>query len=216
MRLVDEQQVVVGEEAVERVGRRARRTAAQGPAVVFDSRAIAHFGHHLQIEPGAGIEPLGLEQFALAAEQFEPLFELVLDRADRAGDPFLRQHKVLRRIDVEFFLLLNRFAAGGMDQRQLLDFVTPKLDPHRVFFVGRPELDAIAPHAKLAAGEFHVVALVLHVDQLPQHLVAVDLHPAPQADHHRLVIHRRAQAVNARHAGDDDHVAATDQRTRGC
>ncbi len=39
--------------------------------------------------------------------------------------------------------------------------------------------------------------------------------PRRKADHHRLVILGRAQAVDARHAGHDDHVAPADQRTGG-
>ena len=45
------------------------------------------------------------------------------------------------------------------------------------FLVGRPDLDAIAPHAELARLKLDVVPLVLDVDQLGQHLVAVDRLP---------------------------------------
>ena len=112
-------------------------------------------------------------------------------------------------------LLADHFAAGGVDDRELFDFVPPEFDPQGELFVGRPQLDAVAAHAKLAAGELDVVALVLHVDQLHQHLVAIDHHPAAKADHHRLVVVGRAQAVDARHAGHDDHVLAAHQRAGG-
>ena len=35
----------------------------------------------------------------------------------------------------------------------------------------------VAPHAKFAAGEIEVVPLVMHVHQLHQQLIAVDLSP---------------------------------------
>ena len=64
----------------------------------------------------------------------------------------------------------------------------------------------------LARANSIIVPLVLHVDQLAEQLVAIDLLAAPHADDHRAVVVGRAQAVNARDAGNDDHVAATDQR----
>ncbi len=110
---------------------------------------------------------------------------------------------------------IDHFAAGRIDDRKLLDLVPPELDPQGVFLVRRPDLDAIAADAELGPLKLDVVPLVLHVDQLAEHLVAIDLLPAPQADHHRPVIFGRAQAVDARHAGHDDHVAAAHQGAGG-
>ena len=59
-----------GKEIEQRVRRRARRPAAQRPAVVLDARAEADFQHHLDVEPRAGVEPLGFEQLALVLEHF--------------------------------------------------------------------------------------------------------------------------------------------------
>ena len=46
VRLVDEEQIVLGKEAEERVGRASRRAAAQRPAVVLDARTVADLLHH--------------------------------------------------------------------------------------------------------------------------------------------------------------------------
>ena len=85
-------------------GGAARRTAAQRPAVVLDARAVAHLLDHLDVEPRAGAEPLGLEQLALLAELLEPLVQLLLDLVDGAGDPLLGQDEVLGRVDVQLLL----------------------------------------------------------------------------------------------------------------
>ena len=55
-----------------------------------------------------------------------------------------------------------------------LDLVAEQLDPVAELLVGRPELDHVAADAELAALERDVVAVVLDVDELQQHLVAVD------------------------------------------
>ena len=107
------------------------------------------------------------------------------------------------------------FAAGGIDRGKLFHLVAPKLHAKGTFFVGRPDLDAVAPHAELARLKLDVVPLVLDIDQFGQHPIAVDRLPDLQPDHHGPVVFRRAQAVDAGDAGDDDHVAAAHQRAGG-
>ena len=90
VRFVDEKHVVVWEEAIERVGAGAGRPPAQRPAVVLDTRTIAHLLHHLDVEPRAGIQPLRFEQFVLIAKHLQPFVEFLLDRVDRRPDPLFR------------------------------------------------------------------------------------------------------------------------------
>ena len=102
-----------------------------------------------------------------------------------------------------------------MDQRELLDLVAPELDAVAAFLVAGPDLDAVAADAKLARLKLDVAPLVLDVDQLAEHLVAIDHLAQLQADHHGAVVFRRAQAVDAGDAGDDDDVAAAHQGAGG-
>ena len=146
---------------------------------------------------------------------FEPLLQLLLDLGDRPGDALLGQHEMLRGVDEQPLGPLDHLAAGGIDDRKLLDLVAPELDAEGRLLVGRPDLDAIAPHAELARLKLDVVPLVLDIDQLGQHLVAVDRLAHVQADHHRPIVLGRAEAVDARDAGHDDHVAAAHQGAGG-
>ncbi len=175
VRLIDEQQKVVGEEAVERVGHAARRTAGEGAAVVFDARAVAYFLKHFDIETRAGVEPLSFEEFSLALEEFEPFGELVLDGRDGGADASFGEDEVFGRVNEELVLAADDLAAGGVDDRELLDFVAPELDAVGVLFVTGPNFDTVAADAELAAGKLDVVALVLNIDQAAKHIVAIDL-----------------------------------------
>ncbi len=66
--------------------------------------------------------------------------------------------------------LADHLAAQRIDLVERLDLVAEEFDPHRaVFFVGREDLDRVAAHAKSAAMEIVIVALVLDIDQLAQH-----------------------------------------------
>ena len=75
------------------------------------------------------------------------------------------------------------------------------------------DLDDVAADPERAASEVVIVALVLNLDELAEHLVARDPLPALEGQQHAVIGFRRAQAVDARHAGDDDHVAALEQRS---
>ena len=76
------------------------------------------------------------------------------------------------------------------------------------------DLDDVAADAEGAARELVVVPLVLNLDQLPQHLVALHRRAALERHHEAVVGLRRPEAVDARHAGHDDDVAALEQRAR--
>ena len=81
VRLVDDEQEVLGEVVEQAVGGRAGRAAVDVHRVVLDAGAGADLAHHLDVVGGAHPQPLGLEQLALLLEQRELLLELVLDAA---------------------------------------------------------------------------------------------------------------------------------------
>ena len=84
-----------------------------------------------------------------------------------------------------------------------------------LLFVRRIDLDDVAADAERAAAEVVVVALVLDLDQLAEDLLAADPLAALERQQHAVVRLGRAEAVDARHAGDDDDVAALEERPRG-
>ena len=78
--LVDEQQGVVGDVFEEGRRRLAGPAAGEVAAVVLDAGAGAGGLDHLQVEGGALLQPLGLQQLAVGDQPVEPLLELGLDR----------------------------------------------------------------------------------------------------------------------------------------
>src|SRR5205814_2195515 len=77
-----------------------------------------------------------------------------------------------------------------------------------------PNLDHVAADSELAAGNGHVVALVLNVYQAKEEIVALDNLAFFEVDHHALVIAGRAQPIDAGDTGDDDDVLPTDKSAR--
>ena len=215
MRLVHDHQEIVGEEVEQRVGRLAGLAAAEPAGVVLDAGTVADLQQHLHVEARPRRQPLRLQQLALVAEDLQPLLQLLADALDGLLDALLGRDEVLGRVDVQLLERPQRLAGERVDDRQRVDLVAEQLDAEAELLVGRPDLDHVAAHAELAALERDVVALVLDVDEAQQQFVAVDDLALGQDDHLALVIARRAQAVDARDAGDDDHILAADQGAGG-
>ena len=94
---------------------------------------------------------------------------------------------------------------------QRLDLVAEVLDADGQFLVGGDDLDRVAAHPEGAAGERHVVAVVLHVDQQPKQSVPGHLAAHLEFDRPVQIRLRGTQTVDARHRGDHDDVAARQQ-----
>ena len=105
-------------------------------------------------------------------------------------------------------------ARQRVEVRDLLDLVAEERDAIRGLDVRRLDLDDVALHAEAAAPEHGVVAHVLALDELAEHLVAVVRLPHLEHQHALAPLLGRAEAVDARDGRDDDHVAAGEERRR--
>ena len=215
VRLIDEEQEVVGKVVEERAGCAAGRPARERPGIVLDPRAEARLHQHLDVESRAGVEPLGFQQLALALELLQPGLELVLDRGDCRLDAVFGHHEVAGRIEIHLVFLGRHLAAGGMRDRDRLQRVAPELDTTGEFVVRGPDVDGIAADAKLSPLQRQVAPLVVHGDELLEQLVAGELRAGGEPHHHRPVVVGRTEAVDARYARHHHHVAAADEGAGG-
>ena len=141
------------------------RPAVDVPRVVLDAGAEADLAHHLDVVVGPHPQPLRLQQLALPLQLGEPLLELRLDGRDRVRHPLRAGDVVRGREDPQRVHLADHVTGQRVQVIQRLDLVAEELDAHREFFVRRDDLDGVAAHPERAAGECHVVAGVLDVDQ---------------------------------------------------
>jgi hypothetical protein len=207
--LVHDQDEVLGHVVDQARRRLARLAVGKMPRVVLDAVAEAHLLEHLQVVERALLEALALEQLALPLQLRQALAQLLPDRVHGPMALVLGGDVVGAGVDAVVVELAQDLATQGLDLANGLDLVAPVLDAHGpVFLVGGEDLDHVAADAEGAAMEVHVVALVLDVDQVPQQRVAAQLLAALQAHDHLLIPFGRADAVDAAHRGDDDHVLA--------
>ena len=164
VRLVDDEQEVLGEVVEQAVGGGAAAAAVDVHRVVLDAGAGADLAHHLDVVGRAHAQPLGLEQLALLLEQSPaaPSSSGSMPR-DRALHPLRAGDVVRGREDVHLLLLADDLAGERVQRVDPLDLVAEELDADRELLVDRDDLDGVAAHPERAAGEGEVVAGVLHL-----------------------------------------------------
>ncbi len=149
---------------------------------------------------------------ALVFEFLLPPAELVEDAVD-GGLLALGLHDVVAfGVDGEARVLLLHGAEERIDLRERVDFVAEELDAVGVLVVGGIDLDDVAANAEGAAAEVGIVALVEDFDEAAGDVFAADALAFFEQQQHAVVGFRRAEAVDAGHGGDDDGVAALEER----
>ena len=97
---------------------------------------------------------------------------LLADLLDRLFHAVLRRDEVLGREDVHLLVVGHNLAGERVDLADALDLVAPQADAVGGLAVGRLYLQHVAAHAEAAALQEVVVAVVVDLDQVAQHLVA--------------------------------------------
>ena len=114
--------------------------------------------------------------------------------------------------DVELLLLGQHLTGERVERHQPLDLVAEELDPDRVLLVDREDLEGVAAYAERASRRSQVVAGVLHLDELAQQRVTVEVLADLDVHHPVEILLGRTQAVDARDGRHHDHVAPGQQR----
>ena len=202
------------------VDQRRRRLAGAAPRqvarVVLDALAEPDLGHHLEVEAGALLDPLRLDELHLADEELLLLGELDLHLLDRVEHLLPPRHVMAGREHGEAPDLLPDVAGERVEELQRLDLVVEQRDAHRVLGVlGREHVEHVAAHAERPALEVELRALVLHLGQALDRLALRDPVAHRHVQDHAVVFGRVADAVDRRHRGDDHAVRALEDRLGG-
>ncbi len=213
--LVDEDERVARHVFEEGRRRLARLAAGQIARIVLDPGAAAGRLDHLQIVGRALLEPLRLEQFPFRVELVEADLEVALDLLDRLQQGRPRRHVMAVGVDLDRVQRRGLLAGQRVDLMDRLDLVAEQRDaPGAVFVMRREQFDRVAAHPERAAEEIVVVAPVLQFDKAGEQLGAVDPVALGERQGHLRIGLDRADAVDAGDRGDDDDIAALEDRAR--
>ncbi len=212
--LVHDQQPVWWEVVEQRPGPGTSLAAREVTRVILDAGAEAQLAHHLDVEGGPLAQALGLQDHAPLLELLDAQLRLSFDVDQGLLELVGRRDVVRGGVDVELLPLGEELAGQRIELGDALHLVAEELHAHDEVVVGRLQLQRVAADAEPGTRELLVVALVLEIDQLAQHAVAPVATAGAQAHHRGAVVDRRAQAIDARDAGHDDHIPALEERPR--
>ncbi len=215
MTLVDDHHEIIGEVVEQAIGRFASSAAGQMAGVVFDAVAIAKLAQHLHVIAGALLNSLRFEQLSFGIELRQLLLQFGLDVFYGLFQSRRRSDEVFGRIDDGAVEAIDNPAGERLKERNLFDLIAKPFHANPFLAVGREDLQRVSAHAEIPTGEVHVVAIVLNVQQLTDHRVAIEFDATIQNDQAVFVLLRRTQTVDAAYRSDDDHVAALEQRRGG-
>ena len=209
--LVHHDQRVLRQVVEQRRRRLARLASGEVARVVLDAVAVAGLAQHLEVEHGALVEALGLEQLALALQPRLHLHELRLDRLHRVGEPRLRRDVVARGVDRHLGEPPRRLPGQRVEGADPLHLVPEQLDADPALLVGGHDLDHVAPHAEGAALQLVVVAVVAGLHEAREQVPPVEGVALPDEEQHPVVGLGRAEAVDAGDGRHDQDVAALEE-----
>ncbi len=182
--------------------------AVQMAGIVFDPRAIPHLPEHLQVEAGALLEPLGLQEFPLGPQFLEPFLQLLFDAFDGPAQPLLRGHIMGGRRDRHPLPRGEGIACEGIDHGDPLHFVPKPLDAVAHLLRGGDDLQNIAPQSKSGPLKSKLIPPVLEEHKLAKDLVQIVFPPDLQGEGHGVIVLGGTKTVDAGNRGHDDHVPA--------
>ena len=215
VRFIQHEEKVVREKINHRRGPRAGRAVGDVPGIILDAGTEAHLLHHFQIVFRPHLDALGFEQLAVFLEMHDAFAQFFADGQRGAfhfvagGDELFRRKN--HRVGGRFQLV----ACERIEARDAFDLLAEEFDAQGVLAAGGAEFNRVAAHAKLAALEGDVVAVVLQIHKAGKKLLARQRLADMHRDDHRLVIVLAARAVDARHACHHDHVAPRKEAAHG-
>jgi hypothetical protein len=114
----------------------------------------------------------------------------------------------------QVFLAGVDFAGQWIDLADGVDLLAPHFEAEAFILIRGIDFDHVAANAKSAPAQIFG-ALVLNIHQAAQQRLTRSLLALFQCNQHAVISFRRADAVDAGDGGDDDNVAAFEQRARG-
>ena len=141
--------------------------------------------------------------------------QLLLDARDGLQERRARRDVVRIGVDLDEFQLVGLVPGQRIELLDQFDFVAEQVDPPGpILVVRREDVDGVAAHPKRTARKIRERALVLQRHEIGDQPSLVDALALLDGEGHGRIGLHRADAVDARHRGNDDHVVAFEQRAR--
>ncbi len=133
MGFINYQQGIIGQVVIQRGRRFTLGPSRQVAGIVFNPVAVAELLDHLEIKPGALLEPLRLYQLVVVLQEAEPIVQFFTDVVQCILDGFPRRYIMRFRKHRDPGHLPDHLPGQRVKERQLFNLVIKQLDPNRIF-----------------------------------------------------------------------------------
>ena len=172
--LVDDEQIVVGEEVEQAVGPLSRFATVEIARIVLDARAIAQFLDHLHVVLHTFLDALRLDVVAESLKKVDLRHQVVLNLSNGLILLLFRRDEKVRGVDLIVVERGQTMVVDGVDFLDLVDFVVPPRHAQNVLGIGHKNIDMIALHTEVAALQVDVIPHIEGIYQLAQEHVPVE------------------------------------------
>ena len=139
-------------------------------------------------------------------------FLFLLNRFDPFFQRFLIQYQFRCGINSDLIQILHRALALCIKASNRINLIPPQLDPDRVFFCKRININDSSPEGKLSRCFRLGISLISHTGQPPFQLIHIHLAGAVEMQGVLLYYLKRKQVVHtASHTGDHCHTSVFQQ-----
>ena len=180
MGLIHNNEKIVREEIHQGHRRCPFRHKVQMSGVVLNTGTEAGLPHHFDVEISPLRDTLCLNELVLPFEKADSLLQFLLYIITRSVDLILRNHIVGCRENNRVFQRTFDLSGQHIDFRNPIDLISEKFHPDGcIRTVCRENLQNISVYPEGSALKIQIIPTVLHIDQCPNHIISVLLHPRP-------------------------------------
>ena len=186
MAFIHHQQKIFGKIIQQAEGTFTRGSSIKITGIVFDPGTMAQFPNHLQVKSDSFIQTLGFIGFANLLQIVDLCTQINIDLTDCLIDPFLRRHKQVGRVDIQFILFIHFLTSLRIKRGDTIYLVIPKFNPIsqpiKCFDSGE-NIYRITIHPETSTVEFKLVVNIQSFYKAMQQLVPIYMHSLFQMSH---------------------------------
>ena len=142
------------------------RPAVKITRIILDSRTISHLLDELQVILHPLLQTLCFQMLAYLIEILALGHHVVLDLADGLCTALFRSHKVAGRIYGNLLEFLHECTSQRINQRNLIDLITEKLDSYRMVSISDEYINGITLDSERTSLELCLRTAIQCVHQL--------------------------------------------------
>ena len=207
VRLINHNQIVIPEVIHQGIRRLSRLQSGQMTGIVLNTGTKTGLFHHLQIKVRPFTDSLCLKKLVFTFKIRHLFFHFLFNGLRCLQDP-LHWNNIMRcRVQSNVVQFSSNLPGQYIHLRDPINLIPEEFHPDRhIRFICRNNLHHISPHPEGSTVKIHIISVILHINQTPQHFIPVFFHPRTQWDHHILIVLRTTDSIDTGNTWYNDDI----------